>query len=227
MFTGIIRQFGEVNQLSFHGPMARVQIETPLDVSDVSLGDSIAVNGVCLTAVAIEKSKPALITFDIGPETLDCTSLAALRTSECVHLEKALQLSDRIHGHLLQGHVDGVGIIVHKEMQGESLVLKIAAPQEILRLCIPKGSIGVDGVSLTINKIHAGSFELCLIPHTLLLTNFAKYEIGRRVNLENDVIGKYVYEILLKHNPKDEGISWDLLMKNGFLGNDSKSGTPL
>src|SRR5688572_5134430 len=163
MFTGIIRHFGEVNQLSYHGPMARLQVETDMDVADTNLGDSIAINGVCLTVVEIDKKKRSTLSFDLGPETLDCTCLGSLRATECVHLEKALQFSDRINGHLVQGHADGVGIVVQKEMQGEALIIKIAAPQEILQLCIPKGSIGVDGVSLTINKIHSGSFELCLI----------------------------------------------------------------
>jgi riboflavin synthase len=227
MFTGIIRHLGEVSDLSFNGATARLQVETKMDVADVGLGDSIAINGVCLTVVRIEKNKSATLSFDLGPETLECTSLGTLRATQSVHLEKTLQLSERINGHLVQGHVDGIGIIIQKEMQGEALILRIAAPQEIIQLCIPKGSISVDGVSLTINKINNGSFDLCLIPHTLLLTNFKKYDVGQRVNLENDMIGKYVFQFLRKPQQNDTGVSWDLLAKSGFLGSDPEVGTHL
>src|SRR5262245_29842899 len=122
MFTGIIRDLGEVNELRYQGPMARLQIETSMQCADLAIGDSIAVNGACLTIVEIQYQKNALISFDLGPETLDCTALGSLRATECVHLEKALQLSERINGHLVQGHIDGVGIVIHKEMQGEALL---------------------------------------------------------------------------------------------------------
>lgn len=227
MFTGIIRQCGEISQLSFDGPMAHLQIETELDVSDLRTGDSIAINGVCLTVVKIEQTKPVTLHFDLGPETLECTSLGSLRPTQKVHLEKALQLSERFNGHLLQGHVDGVGIVVHKENVGDSLILKIATTPQVLGLCILKGSIAVDGVSLTINKINVGSFELCLIPHTIELTNFGKYDVGTRVNLENDMIGKYVFEFLRKPRQDETHISWELLAKSGFIGKDSKHGSPV
>jgi riboflavin synthase len=156
-----------------------------MDLSDVAAGDSIAVNGVCLTAL-----RAGSLEFDLGPETLAKTTLGSLEQGTRVHLEKALRMSDRLGGHFVQGHVDGVGEVAYLERLGEALEIGFNAPQEIIRLCIPKGSIAINGISLTINSINECRFSVCLVPHTLEKTTLGALQGGDRVNLENDMLVK-------------------------------------
>lgn len=182
MFTGIIQNTGTFNRTG-----SRVHIQSDMDKSDVHMGDSIAVNGVCLTTL-----EPQSLIFDLGPETLLATTLGQLEVGSLVHLEKAMRLSDRLGGHLVQGHVDGVGQVSSIKPEADSLHIVFKASPEILKLCIPKGSITIDGVSLTINQIEPETFSVCLVPHTLENTNLKNLKLGDFVNLENDLIGKYV-----------------------------------
>ncbi|MEI6806339.1 MAG: riboflavin synthase, partial [Myxococcaceae bacterium] len=182
MFTGIIQNTGIFNRTG-----SRVQVESHMDLSDVHAGDSIAVNGVCLTTL-----KSQDLNFDLGPETLAATTLGQLKAGSSVHLEKAMRLSDRLGGHLVQGHVDDVGQVSEIKPEAESLHIIFKTSSEILKLCIPKGSITIDGVSLTINQISHETFSVCLVPHTLDQTNLKNLQPGDLVNLENDLIGKYV-----------------------------------
>ena len=191
MFTGIVKNLGQVQQIEFSGLLAKLTLESNLDASDVALGDSIAINGVCLT---VTKIFPYLC-FDLGVETLEKTTLSSLRPTQMVHFEKAMRFSDRLGGHLVQGHVDGIGIIVLRETMGDSLRLGIACHPNLLRLCVYKGSICIDGISLTINNVNETGFEAGLIPHTLQNTCLAKLQVGDRVNIENDLIGKYVGQL--------------------------------
>ncbi len=188
MFTGIIQSIGRIHDYEARGADARMIIHGGgLDFSDVALGDSIAVDGVCLTAVALAADG---FTVDVSAETLRVTK-GFLPGTE-VNLEKALRLMDRLGGHLVSGHVDGVGEVMRFEPLGESHLLEIETPASLARYIIRKGSITVNGVSLTVNHVDGTRFALNLIPHTLFMTNLKHLASGRRVNLEVDMIARYV-----------------------------------
>lgn len=188
MFTGIIQAQGHIKSISEHDGDARLLINTGnLDLADVAIGDSIAVNGVCLTAVELGEDT---FSADVSRETLSCTvGLDSLRT---VNLEKALRLSDRLGGHLVSGHVDGVGQVIRFEPVGESMLLMVRAPHELSRYIAIKGSITIDGVSLTVNHVDQDDFSVNLIPHTVEVTTLKQLGVGSRVNLEVDLIARYV-----------------------------------
>ena len=194
MFSGIIADVGHIANAADRDGGLRLTINThTLGLSDVQLGDSIAVNGVCLTAIAIEGNA---FTVDVSRETLNCTvGLDAINAP--VNLEKALRLSDRLGGHLVSGHVDGVGEVVAFDDLGESWKLLIRAPQALAKFIAIKGSITVNGVSLTINQVQGNSFALNLIPHTLAMTNLKNLAAGSRVNLEVDLIARYVERMMI------------------------------
>ena len=197
MFTGIIQSIGRIHEYAARGADARMVITGGgLDFSDVSLGDSIAVNGVCLTAVALT---PDRFTVDVSAETLRCTE--GFTSGAEVNLEKALRLADRLGGHLVSGHVDGVGIVHNFQQVGESHLLEIDAPVELARYIIRKGSITVNGVSLTVNAVDDTRFALNLIPHTLEQTTLKHLQTGRRVNLEVDMIARYVERLVQFTSP--------------------------
>lgn len=188
MFTGIIQAVGQIERIETVGEDARLDIAVgDLDMSDVALGDSIAVNGVCLTVVEFDNSS---FQVHVSKETLSCT--VGLDTPKAVNLEKAMQLTDRLGGHLVSGHVDGVGQVVKFDKLGDCMQLVIRAPHAISRYIAVKGSIAVDGVSLTVNSIDGDVFSINLIPHTLEVTTLKLLGIGSRVNLEIDLIARYV-----------------------------------
>lgn len=213
MFTGIVEDTGTIRDLQQEGAVVRLVVETRLDLADTALGDSIAVNGVCLTVTAKAAGR---VSFDVGPESLRVTSLARARPGAHVHLERAMRLGGRLGGHLVLGHVDGVGTLRGRREDGDTLQLDIAAPAEVLRLCIPKGSICLDGVSLTLNEVGSDGFSVWLIPHTLERTCLGERQTGDLLNLESDVIGKYVERLLGKGRAPEGGVTWDLLEKSGF-----------
>ncbi len=188
MFTGIIQAQGHIKSISEQDGDARLLINTGnLNLADVAIGDSIAVNGVCLTAVELGEDT---FSADVSRETLSCTvGLDSLRT---VNLEKALRLSDRLGGHLVSGHVDGVGQVIRFEPVGESMLLMVRAPHELSRYIAIKGSITIDGVSLTVNHVDQDDFSVNLIPHTVEVTTLKQLGVGSRVNLEVDLIARYV-----------------------------------
>ncbi len=188
MFTGIIQAIGRIHDYEARGEDARMAIEAGgLDLSDVAPGDSIAVNGVCLTAVACTASS---FTVDVSAETLRCTE-GFLPGAE-VNLEKAMRLTDRLGGHIVSGHVDGAGAVIRCDAAGESQLLEIDAPASLSRYIAAKGSITVNGVSLTVNQVRGTRFSLNLIPHTLAQTNLRHLKSGSRVNLEIDMVARYV-----------------------------------
>lgn len=201
MFTGIIQAIGHVQHLTESaGGDARVTIAGGgLDLDDVAIGDSIAVNGVCLTVV--EKG-PAHFSVDVSQETFACT--IGFTPGEAVNLEKALRLSDRLGGHLVSGHVDGVGEVARLERVGDSVRLDIRAPKDLERYLAPKGSVAVNGVSLTINRVHGGAFSINLIPHTLAATTLKNLKPGDRVNLEVDLLARYAERLLAYANATDK-----------------------
>jgi riboflavin synthase len=193
MFSGIIADVGTITRAeNREGGVCLVIAAGALDLSDVKLGDSIAVNGVCLTAVKIEGKA---FTVDVSRETLDCT-VGLDQQGARVNLEKALRLSDRLGGHLVSGHVDGVGEVVAFTDLGESWKLVVRAPPAQAKYIAVKGSITINGVSLTINQVSVSEFSVNLIPHTLLMTNLNNLRAGSRVNLEVDMIARYVERMM-------------------------------
>lgn len=196
MFTGIISAIGSITQATPLETGLRLTIQAPtLDLSDVALGDSIAHNGVCLTVISKEG---ATYQVDVSRETLDCTvGLNGAGGAGELNLEKALRLSDRLGGHLVAGHVDGVGEVIRLAPVGESHELVIRAPQELAKTIASKGSITVNGVSLTTNRITNADFSINLIPHTMAMTTLHHLRVGSRVNLEVDLIARYVERILI------------------------------
>lgn len=192
MFSGIIEAVGRVIHLAPASKGFRVTIEArSLDLADVAVGDSIAVNGCCLTVVDLAKGSFAM---DVSQETLDCT--ADLRQGTEVNLEKALRLSDRLGGHLVTGHVDGVGTVADFVAEGDSRRLTVAVPVSLSRFIARKGSVTINGVSLTVNEVSASTFGVNLIPHTLAVTNLKDLAPGVRVNIEVDLIARYVERLL-------------------------------
>ncbi|MDX9950663.1 MAG: riboflavin synthase [Methylophilaceae bacterium] len=202
MFTGIIQAIGEIKRVSQTDGDAKLLIGSgSLDLGDVAVGDSIAVNGVCLTAVRLEADA---FEVHVSRETLSCT--VGLDTLRPVNLEKALRYSDRLGGHLVSGHVDGVGQVVRFEAVGDCWLLAVRAPHLLSRFIAVKGSIAVDGVSLTVNEVERDTFSVNLIPHTLEVTTLRHLGIGSRVNLEIDLIARYV-ERMAQWNMEDSGDS--------------------
>ncbi|MBL8535547.1 MAG: riboflavin synthase [Betaproteobacteria bacterium] len=192
MFTGIVQAIGRIDRFIPSGLGARVRIDAPtLDLGDAMLGDSIAVNGCCLTVVALDGSG---FEVDVSRETLDCT--VGFRPGERLNLEKALRANDRLGGHLVTGHVDGVGEVVNVESLADNRKLEFRVPGELARYVARKGSITVNGVSLTVNRVGDDCFSVNLIPHTLAVTNLGDLERGSRVNLEVDLIARYVERML-------------------------------
>jgi riboflavin synthase len=188
MFTGIVTSIGKINQALARDGGLRLTIDAGmLDLSDVAVGESIAVNGVCLTVIALHGDR---FDVDVSQETINCT--VGLDAANEVNLEKSLRLSDRLGGHLMSGHVDGVGEVTRFEPAGESFLLAIQAPQDLAKYIARKGSITVNGVSLTVNRVDGREFEINLIPHTIAVTNLKHFKPGSRVNLEVDLIARYI-----------------------------------
>jgi riboflavin synthase len=212
MFTGIIAAVGQLKSLESRGGDIRLHIEpAKLDLTDVKLGDSIAVNGVCLTVVEMASRS---LQFDVSQETLQRTSLGQLKTGSEANLEKALAVGDRLGGHMVSGHVDGLGEVISKTASARSWQYKIKAPAELERYIAEKGSITIDGVSLTVNGVFDGGFDINIIPHTLEETIIKHYQTGTRVNLEVDLIARYLERLLPQTGST---ISRDFLTQQGYI----------
>ena len=219
MFTGIIESIGKIAKMEKRGGDVRLHIATGrLDLSDVALGDSIAVNGVCLTAVVLPGDG---FVADVSNETLSLTSLGQLNTGSPVNLEKALTMSTRLGGHLVSGHVDGLGEVVAKSEDARSIRFTVKAPDELAKYIAHKGSITVDGTSLTVNAVKGAEFELNIVPHTAQETIMSEYEVGRKVNLEVDLVARYLERLLLGDKAADAyaegGLNMQKLIEAGFV----------
>ena len=216
MFTGIIEEVGALERLAG----GEIAIRAKKVLEDVALGDSIAVNGICLTVTHFDA---AHFTADVMPETVRRTSLAELKRGSRVNLERALTLRSRLGGHIVSGHIDGVGTIAMQE-EGNAILLTVRADADILRYIVEKGSVALDGISLTVARVSAADFTVSLIPHTREITNLREKRSGSRLNIETDILGKYVEKLFpgarIKGEsdaPKSAGkITMDFLRQQGF-----------
>lgn len=212
MFTGIIQSVGKIARLEPRGGDVRLYVDTAdLDLTDVQLGDSIAVSGVCLTAVTLEARG---FSADVSNETLSLTTLGKHKAGDPVNLEKALRLADRLGGHLVSGHVDGVGKVVSITPDGRSLRWTFEVPAALSRYIAHKGSVCIDGTSLTVNEVSGHRFGVNLIPHTVEHTAFHARKAGDEVNIEVDVVARYIERLI--GGGHDTRVDMDLLRKHGF-----------
>jgi riboflavin synthase len=221
MFTGIIEGLGTISRIQSFGRGKRFFMESEFDLDQTRLGDSIAVSGACLTVVMIEGNRFAV---DVSPETLEKTTFGRGRPGDRVNLERAMRLSDRIDGHLVSGHIDGMGGMKQKETKGNAIIVTIAVHPALSRYMIPKGSVAVDGISLTINNRGRNGFDVSIIPHTAKLTTIDLKKNGDPVNIETDMIGKYVERFITEkpavETEKESGrqpVDIQFLKKTGFL----------
>lgn len=215
MFTGIIEGLGTIGQVRAANGGKRLGITADFDLEATRIGDSIAVNGACLTVVALAGRS---FDVDVSPETIACTTLAEARTGDRVNLERALRLGARLDGHLVSGHVDGIGRIQAKRAAANAIVIAFAVAPELARYMIAKGSVAVDGISLTINACHGQGFEVCIIPHTAKVTSLSLKRVGDKVNIETDLIGKYVERFVTAGRTGSAGgLDMAKLAGSGFL----------
>jgi riboflavin synthase len=220
MFTGIIEGLGTVAQVRPVDGGSRLTVSADFSLEGTGIGDSIAVNGACLTVVSLQGPR---FSVDVSPETLARTTFESVKTGERVNLERALRLSDRLDGHLVSGHVDGLGAITGKQSQGNAIVVTFEVPEALSRYMIPKGAVAVDGISLTINSCEKERFNVSVIPHTAAMTTLGLKGAGARVNIETDMLGKYVEKFLSGQDKapgeknRPETLDMQFLAKTGFL----------
>lgn len=218
MFTGIIESLGKVESIQNVGGDVRLRIQTDLDMSDVHLGDSIATNGICLTVIDFGSN---WYTADVSRESLNRTTLEHWKAGQSVNVEKAMLPTTRFGGHIVSGHVDAVGEITVVRSDARSIYFEVTAPAEIARYLAEKGSVTVDGISLTINHLRGNVLSLNLIPHTAHRTNIGTWKPGTKVNLEVDVLARYIERLLMgdkaAETTQQSKISMDFLAQNGFL----------
>lgn len=218
MFSGIVEEMGAIQGINKGLAGARLSILASQILEDLKVGDSISVSGACLTASDVGDMGFAV---EVSTETLHCTTLGSIQVGTPINLERAMKLHARMGGHLVTGHVDGIGILRDRQQDGNAIQLTIEAPEEIIRYCVPKGSITVDGISLTINEVSNRSLAVAIIPHTAKVTTMGLKQIGETVNLEADLIGKYVERLLQTSGavPAKPApvIDQDYLQKRGLL----------
>jgi len=214
MFTGIIENKGKVLRVESHGQGKRLTLELPENLTDVQPGDSININGACLTVV---EKKGQTIGLDLSTETLQKTVLGDLKEGHFVNLERALKLTDRLGGHIVTGHIDGMGVIVEKRKETDFIHLRIRIPKAISRYVVQKGAIAIDGISLTVNECQEEEVQLALIPYTIEKTTLVEKRVGDRVNVEADILGKYVEKMLDQGGRKSKEIDLTFLKEHGFM----------
>jgi riboflavin synthase len=215
IFTGIIEETGNVSRITRGSQSCRISINCSRVVDDVKLGDSIAVNGVCLTVVDFSRSH---FSADVMPETFEHTTLHSLNNGNRVNLERALRAGDRLGGHMVQGHVDGMGTILERQELDIAIIFRIQSPPDLLKYIAAKGSITIDGISLTVVKVFKDSFTVSLIPHTAMITTLNQKRPGDIVNLETDIIARYLERLVkVEETAAEVKIDMNLLAENGFL----------
>ena len=219
MFTGIIQGLGTITGISPIKNGIRMLIRPEFTLEEPELGESIAVNGVCLTLTSMESGS---FSVDVSPESLKRTTLSAIKVNDKVNLERALRLSDRLGGHIVSGHVDTVATIASREEKGDFIFFSFSLDPALDRYIIEKGSIAIDGISLTVNECKPGSFSVAIIPHTAKMTTLSFRRPGDKVNIELDVLGKYIEKLLLsgrsgKNDKKESAVDMEFLARHGFL----------
>jgi riboflavin synthase len=214
MFTGIIEHLGKVKQVKLQADSAIIVIDIGPLSDDVSTGDSIAINGACLTVTQIKDSE---VCFDVSTETLSKTAIGKLKVSDKVNIERSLKMGDQLGGHFVTGHVDGVGVINKVENEPGQCTVWFSASEMLINMMIKKGSVAIDGISLTIVEIREGLFSVALIPYTLELTTLGFKKAGDKVNLETDMLGKWVKRILTTNDSTTSGVTEAMLKEKGFL----------
>ncbi|MCP3951613.1 MAG: riboflavin synthase [Desulfobacterales bacterium] len=220
MFTGIIEGLGTVALVKPVAGGSRLTVTADFALEGTGIGDSIAVNGACLTAVSLQGPR---FSVDVSPETLSKTTFNKVKIGDRVNLERALRLSDRLDGHLVSGHIDGLGTIKGKQKQGNAIVVTFAVSAALAHYMIPKGSVAIDGISLTINSCEKQSFSVSIIPHTAGITTIGLKDAGDTVNIETDMLGKYVEKFVHKEGRASrekrdpESLDMQFLAKTGFL----------
>lgn len=217
MFTGLVAELGTVQRLARQGNSYHLTVGAKKVLENLKIGDSVAVNGACLTVVRMDDSS---FTADVMPETVRLTNIGSLQPGSRVNLERTLRLCDGLDGHIVSGHVEGLGTISEQRPEGIAVVVTIATPPELLKYIIKKGSIAIDGISLTVTEVTDTSFSVSLIPHTAKETTLGLKKVGDSVNLETDILGKYVERMLTWHQ-KQEGkadtLDMNMLLENGFV----------
>lgn len=217
MFTGLVAELGTVQQLVRQGNSYHLTVAANKIMENLKIGDSVAVNGCCLTVVQKTEME---FTADVMPETVRLTNIGMLHPGSKVNLERTLRLCDGLDGHIVSGHIEGLGTIVEQRPDGIAVVTTINAKPELLKYVIKKGSIAIDGISLTVTEVTEGTFSVSLIPHTAKETTLGIKKVGDKVNLETDIIGKYVERMLgfkSEVKTKEEKLGMDFLAQNGFL----------
>ena len=194
MFTGLVEERGTVVRCEITGETARLTIEAHLVVEDARLGDSVAINGCCLTVVEIA---PSQLSFDAVPETMRRTNLGTLKPGDFINLERPLAVNGRLGGHFVQGHIDGVGTIQAIRPEQNAVIYEVEIPESLRRYFVEKGSVAMDGISLTVASVTPETFTVWIIPHTLEVTNLGTRKVGDAVNLECDLLGKYLEKLLI------------------------------
>ena len=220
MFTGLVAELGTVQRLARQGNSYHLTVGAKKVLENLKIGDSVAVNGACLTVVHMDEGG---FTADVMPETVRLTNIGSLQPGSKVNLERTLRLCDGLDGHIVSGHVEGLGTISEQRPEGIAVVVTIATPPELLKYIIKKGSIAIDGISLTVTEVTDTSFSVSLIPHTAKETTLGFKKVGDSVNLETDILGKYVERMLTWNNAAKEqaspaeALDKKMLLENGFL----------
>jgi len=214
MFTGLVEGVGAIAALTSMAEGLRLVVTTSFPAAELTLGESVAIAGACLTVVALD---PPRASFEVSPETLAGTTFPLKKVGDRINLERAVRVGDRLGGHLVTGHVDGVGVVRELRPGPAHIQMTFELPAALGRFVIDKGSIAVDGVSLTVNRCTGNTFTVNVIPHTARATTLATLKKGDRVNLETDIIGKYVARLLGQDGPRNEKITPELLARHGFL----------
>lgn len=219
MFTGIIEEIGKIKSIERHSNSIKLTVAAKKIMSDMHIGDSISTNGICLTVTTFNESS---FTVDVMPETMMMTNFKNLKVNDSVNLERALAANGRLGGHIVSGHIDGIGTIIRKYNDDKAIRMSFSTSPSILELIVKKGSIAIDGISLTVTDVDSNSFSVSIIEHTQGETTLTSKKIGDTVNLENDVIGKYVQKMFAgtrnnaNSDTNNKGISLDFLESNGF-----------
>lgn len=216
MFTGLIQDVGTLQKILKGAESFRLTVSTHFPLDDLLLGESIAVNGICLTLVSMEEGA---FSADVSRETVMRTNMNDLRVGHRVNLERALRLSDRLGGHIVTGHVDGVGVIQSRTREGNAEKIIVSIPDGCHRYLVVKGSVAIDGISLTVNEVTEKNFTLTIIPHSLSRTTLQERQKGDRVNIETDILGKYIHRLLGegREGQKGPSVNFEFLAKHGFM----------